>query len=141
MGYVHDEKGWRLGIDGEYHTPFVEVDGQWVLRSDFPWAEAEDERVRAPVGQERLDNHQVVVQSTQSVVTFEAAGITVLLERPAEVDAASGAIALAISSAMMGERELHMEDGILLLDNVTPEQDFSEVVVAALKAMNQIDDF
>ena len=38
---ITNEVGWGLGTDGKWYCPYVEVDGQWVRRTDVEWVEVD----------------------------------------------------------------------------------------------------
>lgn len=105
MKPISNEPGWRLSVDGNWYSPYVEVDGRWVERTDIEWATEEPSSPAPKPKNEKSvkDMHEETVQKTKTLTDFVDKGLSIQITQPPHIDTDSGMVCVHVKAKFMGK--------------------------------------
>lgn len=99
-----NEVGWKLATDGNYYPPHVEIDDEWVERTDIEWAPEPNISPPPPLSErQRITYHQEWADALFHIRKITDGDLEIHVTTPWHVDPETGTLEVRILAFVNGE--------------------------------------
>lgn len=137
MSFVHNPAGLRLSLAGRYEYPVVEVNGEWVERTDIKWQTEPDPPAPAPRptrsdAQRRRDHAAHAKRLNDGATEYSDGDLRVVVTEPWHVDDRTGTLEVRVLAFVDGEL-VEADDGRFQFENLPAGVDLGPVLLSVVR--------